>query len=708
MFSRSLQIAARPSRSYVCLFCVSRTFERSFTASSTRHDAVTDSKSDLDQKPHFPLGAVPLKLQKAQSEVPSTADPSVHESAGPQHISTTKKKRKSKKGRNGPEEPTSKATITPRKVKSKLIRKTFPSKSFAPPPPVAESTSNSEPEKHDEFRHVHAGDLEAASGILEPSEEQIEALNVESEAVPSLAYGLDRVLFNPGVYHLRDPRSRVYNFDPYLSSIMPVSEFDFEALGDYITSSRDVVLRNMARDHGKKYIGSSSSMTGVLSHFHFLLSAWRPLQMQALSQGFPDRLRSFTRLTRAPAAVFLRYKDGVYAIDADKEYDTANILMNLGKSMEKLLTMPMDEFERYRRTNANRTPLGEAAPETYHYSTCGDFLMRAQLDAHDSRLPGTGMFDLKTRAVVSIRMDIENFPKGLGYEIKSRFGDFESFEREWFDMARSAFLKYSLQVRVGRMDGIFVAFHNIQRIFGFQYLPLEDMDMVLHGQSDTVLGDTEFVHSVRLWNQVLNRAIAQFPEQSLRFHFECREGVTPFMYIFAEPVTEDEIDAIQNSNKEKIEKIQDRLLYPERYQEDAEAANVEPSPSEEAAAYPAESSEPDKPTESDSENARSKPVLGMTLRICNVVDGEIVTRPNNLKKDQRWLVDYSLTTLPENRARALLEACKRRREKQYLPTDPEGSHYSRKLWQISDRGRKWRNAQDELDEKYGIVTLNGN
>lgn len=39
-------------------------------------------------------------------------------------------------------------------------------------------------------------------------------------------------------------------------------------------------------------------------------------------------------------------------------------------------------------------------------------------------------------------------------------------------MTRSAFLKYSMQVRIGNMDGIFVAYHNTARIFGFQYISL--------------------------------------------------------------------------------------------------------------------------------------------------------------------------------------------------------------------------------------------
>jgi len=35
--------------------------------------------------------------------------------------------------------------------------------------------------------------------------------------------------------------------------------------------------------------------------------------------------------------------------------------------------------------------------------------MRSQLDCHDSRLPGTGVFDIKTRACLPIRLDLLNF-----------------------------------------------------------------------------------------------------------------------------------------------------------------------------------------------------------------------------------------------------------------------------------------------------------
>lgn len=294
---------------------------------------------------------------------------------------------------------------------------------------------------------------------------------------------------------------------------MPVPEFDFNALNEYVTSSKDKSLQELAQFHGKRYVGSTSSMTGVLAHFHFLLSQWRDVNPEMVSSVFPDKMTSFTEIQRCPSAIFLRWKNGTYAIDADKEFASANILSMLGKSMEKLLTLDKSDFEKYRKSNSANSPAQKRNdPETFHYSTMGDFLMRAQLDAHDPRLPGTGMFDLKTRAVVSVRMDTQNYELGVGYQIKTDRGKFESFEREYYDMIRSAFLKYSLQVRMGRMDGIFVAFHNVERIFGFQYISLEEMDLALHGKSDTVIGDQEFKLSLDLLNKALEKATKKYPE----------------------------------------------------------------------------------------------------------------------------------------------------------------------------------------------------
>ena len=129
--------------------------------------------------------------------------------------------------------------------------------------------------------------------------------------------------------YLRDPRSLVYNFDPYIEKIMPMDEFDYDALYEYITSSRDTTLVDMATQCGASYVGSTSSMTAVLSHFHFLLSSWRPVNIDMLSTQYAAQFRSFTAITRAPAGIFLRYKgDGIYAIDADKMYDTNETVLS--------------------------------------------------------------------------------------------------------------------------------------------------------------------------------------------------------------------------------------------------------------------------------------------------------------------------------------------------------------------------------------------
>lgn len=353
------------------------------------------------------------------------------------------------------------------------------------------------------------------SATVKTGEVRLQALDVPRGPVPRLAYGLDRVLFSQGVTELRDTHSRVYNFDPFLEKILPVAEFDFSIMKSFTTSSKDPTLKKIATEQKKKFVGSSSSMTGLLKHFHYLLSAWRPPAFDMMSYNFPGQKEpKFTKIQYAPEAVFLRWKNGTYAIDADKEYDTGNILSYMGQYMEKLLTVPQDVFERHRVGHSHTlTEEDKSVVDAFHYSTIGDIVMRSQLDAYNPKLPGSGMFDLKTRAVLPIRMRTSDYEWGMDYEITSRRGEMHSFEREYYDMIRATLVKYSLQARMGRMDGIFVAYHNIRRIFGFQYIPLDEMDVSLHGQTGPALGDQEFAFSVKILSDVLNKAAERFPEQ---------------------------------------------------------------------------------------------------------------------------------------------------------------------------------------------------
>ncbi|KAI5803239.1 mitochondrial protein Pet127-domain-containing protein [Geopyxis carbonaria] len=543
--------------------------------------------------------------------------------------------------------------------------------------------------------------------------------------VRGLSYGLDRVLFNPGIVQLQDPRSRVFNFDPYLQKISPVTKFDFDVIGGFITSSEDKTLENLARKHNKKYIGSTSSMTSALSHFHYLLSAWRPLNFQHLSHSFPTgNSPSFTQITKNPASIFLRFKgDGVYAIDADKEFDTENVLSLLGQTMEKLLTLPQSQYEKYQLENSHT--LDEAtrsAPETYHYSVFGDFLMRSQLDAHDSRLPGSGMFDLKTRAVVAVRMDVENFHLGSGYQIKTRTGLYESFEREYFDMIRAAFLKYSLQVRMGGMDGIFVAFHNTEKIFGFQYISINEMDTALHGNPDTRLGDEEFKFSLRILNSLLNRATERYPNQSLRIHIETRETQNACMHFVAEPVSEEQVEQIQQgralSTKEFLKKIHQKLSMAKEDEsvnetndtptgessvaEQDQAVN-EPEPTIEQleTSQDVDSSCTDQKLPDDTEDCSvtETECIALSVKVKNYVNGISVIRPSSLDEHDKWTMSYSVTESEEKaKANSLYKSLKTRRKRPLRRRENEKPHpLLRQLRKLSKDGEEWDANQTILD-----------
>ncbi|KAI0304363.1 mitochondrial protein Pet127-domain-containing protein [Multifurca ochricompacta] len=303
--------------------------------------------------------------------------------------------------------------------------------------------------------------------------------------VATLAHGLERVLFNPGVQWLQDPRSQVYTFTTWLENIIPVTNFAFERLPSFLPSSHDQDLYFVAQREGRKYAGSTSSMSGLLSQLYYLISGDKP-----------------------------------------------------GTLLEKFLTHSPSEFLRLTRSSDNPTVvMKEPKREAYRYAKSDKFVLRSQLDCFDGRLPGTGVFDIKTRAVMTIRHDLLNFEENSGYQIRTLHGLVESFEKEYYDLIRSAFLKYSFQARIGNMDGVFVAYHNTKRIFGFQYIPLAEMDARLFGES--AVGDAVFEKCLLLLEVVLEEATRELPHQSIRLTAEKLEGEEN-LKVFLEPADWDE------------------------------------------------------------------------------------------------------------------------------------------------------------------------
>ena len=98
---------------------------------------------------------------------------------------------------------------------------------------------------------------------------------------------------------------------------------------------------------------------------------------------------------RTPASIFLRYQNGVYAIDADKSHDVQDGILSVlvrivlwrilwretkdwgadlwplslqGKSMEKVLTLPPGEYEKYLKDSSEKISEEEKQkPESYAY-----------------------------------------------------------------------------------------------------------------------------------------------------------------------------------------------------------------------------------------------------------------------------------------------------------------------------------------------------
>ena len=62
------------------------------------------------------------------------------------------------------------------------------------------------------------------------------------------------------------------------------------------------------------------------------------------------------------------------------------------------------------------------------------------------------------------------------------------------------------------MDGVIVAYHNTERIFGFQYIPMQEMDERLFGPEKGI-GDKVFGKCMGLLEAILPVAAICYPEQ---------------------------------------------------------------------------------------------------------------------------------------------------------------------------------------------------
>ena len=81
---------------------------------------------------------------------------------------------------------------------------------------------------------------------------------LKDASVATLAHGLERVLFSPGIHWLQDPQSGFYNFPQHVQQVMPKEQFNFEALPRFVKPSMDPDLRELLKRTGKTFAGSTS------------------------------------------------------------------------------------------------------------------------------------------------------------------------------------------------------------------------------------------------------------------------------------------------------------------------------------------------------------------------------------------------------------------------------------------------------------------
>eukprot|EP00742_Colponemidia_sp_Colp-10_P002851 GILJ01003045.1.p1 GENE.GILJ01003045.1~~GILJ01003045.1.p1 ORF type:complete len:528 (-),score=70.47 GILJ01003045.1:206-1789(-) len=352
---------------------------------------------------------------------------------------------------------------------------------------------------------------------------------------PTLAHGLRDYLQHKGTVRLMDMHTKSQHLTSFLRKIHQPDEINEHAIAPFVPPSQDKTLHEIAVKEKCRYLLSTSSVTASLSHIYFVLSRFRTVDISQFSEEVRNQSPMFMTSYRRPVSIIVRPQNGMWGVDADKRFaDDNTILSDLGKSIERMLTMEADEFTRkLLKANSQSNDLS-LMPEVYHYRKIKDLMLRSQLDCHDPDLPGDKKsFDLKTRATAPIRFNLSNYEEFMNYRLLHHKGWFRAYEREYYDMVRSVFVKYGFQLRIGNMAGAFVTYHNTDEIFGFEFVALEEMDRYLYGNS--YFADKVFHASVNLFKVILDEATSKYPESTLRIGLYAN-GSTRDLDVFVEAV----------------------------------------------------------------------------------------------------------------------------------------------------------------------------
>ena len=208
------------------------------------------------------------------------------------------------------------------------------------------------------------------------------------------------------------------------------------------------------------------------------------------------------------------------------------------------------------------------------------------------------------------------------------------------------------------------------------------------------------------------------------------------MYIFAEPVTEEQADemqrtgeasqkefarrvvgigkdnpevqeAWQNVQSEVDEQVNSDNKTPDDMAENEGPISIDNADTQEPSRTPQESEPTPEESKSTPDKKPEGPLIGWTLTIRNKVNGSYVDQPRDFTKDDDWLVEYHAQEIPEGSRWRLYDSVRARRDNLYEAlnsgeVDDGLKRYRESIQHISNRGRKWRTQQDRLNDQLGV------
>ncbi|CAG9327408.1 unnamed protein product [Blepharisma stoltei] len=358
------------------------------------------------------------------------------------------------------------------------------------------------------------------NGFVDVSKFETSVQDTDYQRPPQLCHGLNKIVRTEGIYQI-DEIIKLNNGDQFIKNLPEIAPKVLERLPTYSPPSKDKILLKKAQDIGLKYIAGSSNVTEALSHIFWVLTNFKSPNFIGLGKSFSDKNMNYMSAYKKPISIMLRkLSDNQYAIDSDKgPLPASNWILTIGGViMETMFTTEKNLFTKVFDPKATLSEEDKNAlkdvSRSYRFRQFGNILIRSQIDTESIDEQGNPfVFEIKTRASAPIRYDVENYNLYTDYLINSRSGYVNSYEREYFDLLRSIILKYLFQIKLGRMDGALIAYHNTKEIFGFEYISVSELEKRVFGNS----GKADEVMKICLYilQDILDDAVKLYPDDKM-------------------------------------------------------------------------------------------------------------------------------------------------------------------------------------------------